>query len=162
MSFRVSAEQKLLIENNARVKGMNISEYLIDTLSLSLVDDDFFILSKESDSGDQDGTKSQTVTARFSQSDYKALLLRAQKARMSLSKYIKATTLNPEHEIVIYDGLKEFNYSLSKIGNNLNQLTTLAHQGKITVADLSDVNGLLKDVWTMLDELSKQKKRKRK
>lgn len=140
---------------------MNISEYLIDTLSLSLTDDDFFISSSDLVSPDRNDTKSQIVTARFTQSDYDALTSKAKKARMSLSKFIKVAALNPDHNIVIYDGLKEFNYYMSKIGNNLNQITTLAHQGKITSVDLSEVNGLLKDVWRMLDELSKQKKSKR-
>jgi len=140
---------------------MNISEYLIDTLSLSLTDDDFFISSSDLVSPDRNDTKSQIVTARFTQSDYDALTSKAKKARMSLSKFIKVAALNPDHNIVIYDGLKEFNYFMSKIGNNLNQITTLAHQGKITSVDLSEVNGLLKDVWRMLDELSKQKKSKR-
>ena len=140
---------------------MNISEYLIDTLSLSLTDDDFFISSSDLVSPDRNDTKSQMVTARFTQSDYDALTSKAKKARMSLSKFIKVAALNPDHNIVIYDGLKEFNYYMSKIGNNLNQITTLAHQGKITSVDLSEVNGLLKDVWRMLDELSKQKKSKR-
>lgn len=134
---------------------------MIHILSLSLTDDDFFISVSDSLSQDQNDTRSQIVTARFTQSDYKVLLSKAQKAKMSLSKYIKVTALNPDHDIVIYDGLKEFNYSLSKIGNNLNQITTLAHQGKITSVDLSEVNVLLKDVWRMLDELSKQKKSKR-
>lgn len=140
---------------------MNISEYLIDTLSLSLTDDDFFISSSDSISPDRNDAKTQIVTARFTQSDYDTLSSKARKARMSLSKYIKVAALNPDHDIVIYDGLKEFNFSMSKIGNNLNQITTLAHQGKITSVDLTEVNVLLKDVWQMLDELSKQKKLKR-
>lgn len=143
------------------MKNLNTSEYCIEVMSLSIVDDDFFNANLEPEKSDENINKSQIVTARFTQADYKELLSRSKRANMSISKYIKTSALNPDKEIVVYEGLKEFNYGISKIGNNLNQLATLAHQGKVTSVDLNEAKLFLKEIWLALDELSKQKKQKR-
>ena len=133
----------------------------MELLSLSLSDDDFFNLENKTHLKDIDDVKSNIVTSRFSTNDYKVLLDKSKKANMSISKFIKSAALDPGKEIIIYDGLKEFNHGISKIGNNINQLTTLAHQGKITTVDLLDVKALLTDIWTALGEILKQKNQKR-
>nr|WP_243141158.1 MobC family plasmid mobilization relaxosome protein [Alkaliphilus pronyensis] len=50
------------------------------------------------------------------------------------------------------------NHQLSKIGNNLNQLTVLAHQGKIKEVNLTKVTEAFTGLW---DELCKLVKGKR-
>lgn len=54
--------------------------------------------------------------------------------------------------------MKEMNRQLSKIGNNLNQLTMLAHQGKIKEVNLKKVS---EDTSGMLEELCEYLKGKR-
>jgi hypothetical protein len=50
------------------------------------------------------------------------------------------------------------NHQLSKIGNNLNQLTVLAHQGKIKEVNLTKTREEFTGLW---DELCKLVKGKR-
>lgn len=149
------------MKQNASLKGLNPSEYILELLSLSLSDDGFFNLESSSYLKDADEVKSHIVTTRLNSKDYNELLSKSMKAKMSISKYIKSAALNPDKEIIIYDGLKEFIHGISKLGNNINQLTILAHQGKISSVDLSEVKKLLSDIWTSLAELTKKNKSKR-
>ncbi len=57
-----------------------------------------------------------------------------------------------EGKIVSNDALRELNKELHYQGNNLNQLTRLAHQGEIRVVDLSELRKLYE---RLLDEIRK-------
>ena len=76
----------------------------------------------------------------------------AKQSHMSMSNYVTACCLG--QQIVIIEGLKE----LKAIGNNLNQLVTLAHMGKITVVNLSEVRQLLADIRTTVREIAERKR----
>ena len=52
--------------------------------------------------------------------------------------------------------LKEVVDYLAKVGNNLNQATILAHQGKVKVLDLFSVKMVVKDIWQLLSLLTGQ------
>jgi len=54
---------------------------------------------------------------------------------LSISRYVSLSAL--DKEIIFFDDIKEMNHQLSEIGNNLNQLTVLAHQGKIKEVNLT-------------------------
>ncbi|RBR32613.1 hypothetical protein EB06_01069 [Enterococcus cecorum] len=69
---------------------------------------------------------------------------KAKRANMSFSNYVIASAINKE--IVVIDGIKEFTLKLSKVGTNLNQLTMLCHQGKISCPDINSVNRMLKEM----------------
>ena len=79
----------------------------------------------------------------------------AKQSHMSMSNYVTACCLG--QKIVIIEGLKEVLKELKAIGNNLNQLVTLAHMGKITVVNLSEVRQLLADVRTAVREIAERK-----
>lgn len=51
-----------------------------------------------------------------------------------------------------YKELEEINYKLSKIGNNINQLTMLAHQGRVKTIDFTEFTKEYSGMW---DELTK-------
>ena len=54
---------------------------------------------------------------------------------------------------VNYEHLREYNTILSRIGNNLNQLTRLANStGKIENAQLAEVNRMMQRVWQLVRE----------
>ncbi len=62
---------------------------------------------------------------------------KAEKAKLSLSEYIRQSAL--EKDIVVIEELKDFMKGLISMNRNLNQLTILCHQGKITCVNLENV-----------------------
>ena len=80
----------------------------------------------------------------------------AKQSHMSMSNYVTACCLG--QKIVIIDGLKEVLKELKAIGNNINQLVTLAHMGKVTVINLSEVRQLLADIRTTVREIAERKR----
>lgn len=85
---------------------------------------------------------------RMTQDETDIIMKKANKANMTFSNYVISSGL--KNEIVIIDGIKDFTHQLSKVGVNLNQLTILCHKGKVSCADLSSVNKMLKDIWDIL------------
>lgn len=71
-----------------------------------------------------------------------------------MSQYVSLSALGKD--IIFYDDIKEMNYKLLKIGNNLNQLTLLSHQGKIKEVDLSKMSIELSNIWDELRRLTKK------
>ena len=80
----------------------------------------------------------------------------AKQAHMSMSNYVTACCLG--QQIIIIEGLKEVLKELKAIGNNINQLVTLAHMGKVTVINLSEVRQLLADIRTAVREIAERKR----
>jgi hypothetical protein len=82
--------------------------------------------------------KNKFIGFRLSESDYNKIQKKAQKAKLNISQYVSLSAL--DKDILMFDEMKEMNRQLSKIGNNLNQLTMLAHQGKIKEVNLTKVS----------------------
>ena len=80
----------------------------------------------------------------------------AKQAHMSMSNYVTACCLG--QQIIIIEGLKEVLKELKAIGNNLNQMVTLAHIGKVTVINLGEVRLLLADIRTTIREIAERKR----
>ena len=78
--------------------------------------------------------KDTTFSIRISKGDLELIKQKAKKARMSQSDYVTHCCLG--RQIVVVEGLKELAKELRAIGNNLNQLTTLANMKQITVVYL--------------------------
>lgn len=76
---------------------------------------------------------------------------------MNISQYVSLSAL--DRDIVVFEDLKELIHQLSKVGNNLNQITMLAHQGKIKTVDLSSVIKVVENIWQLLNSLTEQTKR---
>ena len=75
--------------------------------------------------------KTEIVTARMTTEVKRQLQARARDANMTLTNYLIICGLG--QEIVRVDGLDEVLSELKAQGRNLNQLTTLANMGRITV-----------------------------
>ena len=73
-----------------------------------------------------------------------------------MSNYVTACCLG--QQIIIIEGLKEVLKELKAIGNNINQLVTLAHMGRITVINLGEVRQLLADIRTTVREIVERKR----
>jgi len=76
---------------------------------------------------------------------------------MNISQYVSLSALG--RDIVIIDNLKEITHQLIKVGTNLNQVTLLAHQGKVSCIDLSSVKKVVEEIWQLLNSLTDKIKR---
>lgn len=93
---------------------------------------------------------------RIASSDLEKIKSKAKKANMSVSSYIISSAL--DKDIIVIDEIQEFTRQLSKVGNNLNQLTVLCHQGRITNPNLSAIHNLLQDIYKFLISIRKNRK----
>ena len=101
--------------------------------------------------------KEKRLTIRLTPEQYESLSARASTAQMPLSAYVRAAAMR--HKIVVVEGLKEITHELKGIGRNLNQLTILANEGRISSLNLSDIIRLLDGIYTRLDALAGREKR---
>lgn len=81
--------------------------------------------------------KTEIVTARMTPEVKQRLQERAQDAEMTLTMYLTICGLG--QEIVRVDGLDAILSELKAQGRNLNQLTTLANMGRLTVLRSDDL-----------------------
>ena len=75
--------------------------------------------------------KTEIITTRMTPADKKAITQRAKAAGMTVTDYLTTCALGKE--IVRIDGLDGLLSELKAQGKNLNQLTTLANMGRLTV-----------------------------
>ena len=83
--------------------------------------------------------KTEIITARMTPADKKAICQRAKAAGMTVTDYLTICALGKE--IVRMDGLDGLLSELKAQGRNLNQLTTLANMGRLTVLRGNDLIG---------------------
>ena len=83
--------------------------------------------------------KTEIITARMTLADKKAIRQRAKAAGMTVTDYLTTCALGKE--IVRVDGLDDLLSELKAQGRNLNQFTTLANMGRITVLRGDDLIG---------------------
>ena len=75
--------------------------------------------------------KTEIITARMTPADKKAIRQRAKAAGMTVTDYLTTCALGTG--IVRVEGLDDLLSELKAQGRNLNQLTTLANMGRITI-----------------------------
>ena len=75
--------------------------------------------------------KTEIITARMTPADKKAITQRAKAAGMTVTDYLTTCALGKE--TVRINGLDDLLSELKAQGRNLNQLTTLANMGRISV-----------------------------
>ncbi len=93
--------------------------------------------------------KTEIITARMTAADKKTIRQRAKAAGMTVTNYLTTCALGKE--IVRIDGLDNLLSELKAQGRNLNQLTTLANMGRITVLRGDD---LVQEYTRLCDTLS--------
>lgn len=76
-------------------------------------------------------TKSIPLTFYVTEADSQRIHRKAEACGVSLTKYLTDCAVGKE--IIRIDALTEFTKALKAQGNNLNQLTTLANMGKVTI-----------------------------
>ena len=93
--------------------------------------------------------KTEIITARMTPADKEAIYKRAKAAGMTITDYLTTCALGKE--IVRVDGLDDLLSELKAQGRNLNQLTTLANMGRISVLRGDD---LVNEYTRLCDTLS--------
>ena len=81
--------------------------------------------------------KTEIITARMTPADKKVITQRAKSAGMTVTDYLTTSALGKE--IIRIDGLDDLLSELKAQGRNLNQLTTLANMGHISVLRSDDL-----------------------
>jgi len=100
--------------------------------------------------------KTAIVTARMTPKVKEQLQQRAQDANMTLTDYLCICGLG--QEIVRVNGLDDVLAELKAQGRNLNQLTTLANMGRITVLRSDELIDKYADLCQKLAHISREVK----
>ena len=101
--------------------------------------------------------KESRITVRLSPEELNSIEAKAETAHMALSTYIRACALR--HKVVVVEGVKECNSELKAIGRNLNQLTVLAHEGRIQMVNLEGIESALEKNYIGIQQLAELERR---
>ncbi len=98
--------------------------------------------------------KTEIVTARMTPKVKEQLQKKAQDANMTLTEYLTICGLG--QKIVRLEGLDTVLSELKAQGRNLNQLTTLANMGKITVLRSDELIDRYSDLCAAVSRLTRE------
>ena len=101
--------------------------------------------------------KEYRITIRLSPEELSNIEAKAETAHMALSSYMRACALR--HKVVVVEGVKECASELKAIGRNLNQLTVLAHEGRIQLVNLEGVESALEKNYIGIQQLAELERR---
>lgn len=157
--FRVSPDEKKQITDTAKEAGISLSEYGRAVL-LSATDYKKMDNNIDETHGEMKAEKASVKTVRFdmrvSPDEMMYYIQESDRAHCSVSEYVRRCA-NGNH-IYVVEGLPELTKQIAKIGVNVNQLTMLAHQGKIKEVDLFPFNDTLKQILKELLKITKKKR----
>ena len=91
------------------------------------------------------------IHIRITEENYKRLKSKSKQLNITQTEFIERFINNGE--IVIINDLVEMQRQLRYIGNNLNQLTKLCHEGRIECLNLLDVKKEVGAIWQLLNLL---------
>lgn len=97
--------------------------------------------------------KDKNYAFRVSEKDLDTIKKKSKQAKMTVTDYITQSALGKE--IIIIDGLRQIVTELKRIGNNLNQLTMLSHQGLVNTVKLDETEETLTAIYWKINELTK-------
>ncbi len=96
--------------------------------------------------------KDRRKTIRMSKEEEKRVLLSLEDTGLNFSDYVRKA-IN-DHPVIVISGIRDLHMQVAKIGNNLNQLTMLAHEGRITSVNLAKCLEMLQLTYDKLNEIS--------
>ena len=96
--------------------------------------------------------KDKKFAFRISERDLNQIRLKSKRAKMTITDYLVTSALNKD--IVVIDGVETLIGQLKAVGKNLNQLTTLAHMGRIQAVRLDEVRESFGDIAAALRDLT--------
>ena len=95
--------------------------------------------------------KNRHFNFRVNEKEYNKIKNKIEKSKLNTSEYLLRTAMHKD--IIVVNGLKEIIIQLRKMGNNINQLTKLCNQGRLTNINLEDVKKEMKSIWQLLNLL---------
>lgn len=95
-----------------------------------------------------------SIPIRVTEKELNAIDKKAEKACMNRTNYLVACAVGKR--ITVIDDLTPLLAELRRIGNNLNQLTRLAHLGKIEAISLAETNEALQQTYEELRQLARK------
>ena len=95
--------------------------------------------------------KNKHFNFRVNEKEYNKIKSKIEKSKLNTSEYLLRTAM--DKDIIEIDGLEEIIMQLRKIGNNINQLTKLCNQRRLTNINLEDVKKEMKSIWQLLNLL---------
>ncbi len=96
--------------------------------------------------------KTDFIRARVAAWEKYVIRTNAAKAKMSESEFIRTAALNKD--VTVINGLDELTTELRRQGNNLNQLTVMARQGRIEFVDFKPFMEVYQKTWQALNSLA--------
>ncbi len=96
--------------------------------------------------------KDKKFAFRVNERDLNQIRIKAKRARMTVTDYLVTSALGKE--IVVIDGVDGLITQMKAVGKNLNQLTTLAHMGRIQAVRLDEVRERFGDIAAALRDLT--------
>ncbi len=97
--------------------------------------------------------RTEKITFRVTPSELKCIQKKFEGTNHNLSGFVRASVLNKE--IIVMEGIEELAKQLRAVGRNLNQLTILAHKGRIKSPKLYEIENKLDEVWKAVSTLAK-------
>ena len=98
--------------------------------------------------------RSISIPMRVTEKELTTIETKATKAGMNRTDYLIACAVGKR--ITVIDDLTPLLAELRRIGNNLNQLTRLAHLGKIEAISLAETNEVLQQTYEELRQLARK------
>ena len=94
------------------------------------------------------------IAFRVTEKELNAIDKQARKAKLDRTNYLIAAGIGKESRIV--DGINDMLPALKRIGNNLNQLSVLAHTGRIHAVNLDDTEEQLQKIYEELYRIGRE------
>lgn len=152
--FRLLKEEKEAVEKAAAAAGKNLSKYARDILLAASDYQAAEITNAHEKLPCTSERRDVPCYIRLTKTEADFYAEQARNAGCSVSEYIRRSANG--NQIIVMPGLKELTKQMAKLGVNLNQLTMLAHQGKIREVDLFATNDTLKQMLLELIKISKK------
>lgn len=88
--------------------------------------------------------KNRKIEFRVTEKEYEGIIKSSKKECVSLSSYIRKKAI--ENEIIVIDSVNKVINDLRESGKKLNAVVILAHKGRITKIDLSNIKVALNNI----------------
>lgn len=92
------------------------------------------------------------IHIRISEDNYRKLKRKSKELAITQTEFIERFISNGQ--IIVINDLVEMQRQLRYIGNNLNQLTKLCHEGRIKCLNLLDMKKEVGNIWQLLNLLT--------
>ena len=98
-----------------------------------------------------DASKNQFIRARVAGWEKDCIRRKADAAHMTESEFVRRAAM--DREVTVIEGMDELLRELRYQGNNLNQLTVMARQGRITQVNYEPFTEVYRNAWQTLNSL---------